>query len=577
MRSKTYIKPLHFYESRHIHEAKRKKLTADYLDYVSRAMRPSLTRKKKAPVRIVTVITCVILAAVSILIYGWVRLGGHVMVANIDSHVLDAPRKTEVEESNLRNPTKNVADGEINSQSKPQTALSNQIDSTFSLKISEEKIDSAQRVESLGGGPQLTAYLEPTLLGSWDVKPLPLRTNEAANLEKVTFPKLNSCSKLPSQWPVDDFPDADPFLPWIHDVFPSDDGHFIRFVAQNKRRCHTGKQMGEFKKNMQPQIAIFQSVPVKRVSDSTSDSTTRYKLSSYEEADEDGMETRFICRFKPSMQETLSTFPVSYDYHTVRKGYKSTFTEEGFDNHMIWTSQLMFDCPVPRELRSVVSDGSTVVDDYATMFLDLVPIRTPVRYGPPTSFLPPRFEKPNTFNAKEEWGENHLLPLIENSGRWENIPICKSSLKTYGRDEAPTLEEDEKTAPSSKKGTPILNMFENENLLPFSTNLYQPQRKIHNLIGCTWASTSFATRGERALINDGKRRLHEWLSFHFMAGFDHIYIYDNSGAFSDTDSLKSVTDLFPGRVTRIDWPSKVCNNRPNNVDDKGERSSQYAA
>jgi hypothetical protein len=30
-------------------------------------------------------------------------------------------------------------------------------------------------------------------------------------------------------------------------------------------------------------------------------------------------------------------------------------------------------------------------------------------------------------------------------------------------------------------------------------------------------------------------------------------------------------------VTRIEWPSKVCNNNPNNVDSPGERSSQYAA
>jgi hypothetical protein len=42
---------------------------------------------------------------------------------------------------------------------------------------------------------------------------------------------------LPEQWPVDEYPDADPFLPWIHDVFPTDDGKLIQFVAQNKRRC----------------------------------------------------------------------------------------------------------------------------------------------------------------------------------------------------------------------------------------------------------------------------------------------------------------------------------------------------
>lgn len=46
---------------------------------------------------------------------------------------------------------------------------------------------------------------------------------------------------------------------------------------------------------------------------------------------------------------------------------------------MIWTSQLLFDCPVPEELWEVVRDGSSVIGDYAMMFVDLVPIRTPPR------------------------------------------------------------------------------------------------------------------------------------------------------------------------------------------------------
>ena len=415
----------------------------------------------------------------------------------------------------------------------------------------------------------LSAYIETTNFESWEKKPLPRRTTENSQLKKVTFPQLKSCSKLPSQWPVDNYPDDDPFLPWIHDVFPSNDGKLIRFVAQNKRRCNTGKKMGEVKKHMQPQIALFQTVPVKRVKVEESGEKTRYRLSSYEDADSDGMETRFICRFKPSLEETLSTFPVNYDYHTFRKGYKATFTEEGFDNHMIWTSQLMFDCPVPPSIQKVIRDGISVVNDYATLFVDLIPIRTPPRYGKPVIFLPPRYGKPSLFNTDVEWGTDHVLPLIENSGRWENIPICQTTIQTYRLDNNNTNytkgDLNEKTTPSAtapKTDTP---------------DSYLPNKKIHKLVGCTWASTSFTTRGDRALINDGQRRLYEWLSFHLLAGFDHMYIYDNSGAFSDTESLKEIIDLFPGRVTRIDWPSKVCNNNPNNRDNKGERSSQYAA
>ena len=51
----------------------------------------------------------------------------------------------------------------------------------------------------------------------------------------------------------------------------------------------------------------------------------------------------------------------------------------------------------------------------------------------------------------------------------------------------------------------------------------------------------------------------------------------NSGAFTNETSLKPFVDTFPGDVTVIKWPSKVCNNNPNNVDSPGERSSQYAA
>jgi hypothetical protein len=89
------------------------------------------------------------------------------------------------------------------------------------------------------------------------------------------------------------------------------------------------------------------------------------------------------------------------------------------------------------------------------------------------------------------------------------------------------------------------------------------------------------TRGNRFAINDGQRRLLEWITYNKLIGIEHFYLYDNSGAFSQGDdpnnSLQPIADLFPDDVTLIRWPSKVCNNNPNNVDSVGERSSQYAA
>jgi len=97
------------------------------------------------------------------------------------------------------------------------------------------------------------------------------------------------------------------------------------------------------------------------------------------------------------------------------------------------------------------------------------------------------------------------------------------------------------------------------------------------LIGCVWASSEYHTRGERYNIKDGQRRLKEWLTYNFMTGFDHFYVYDNSAVHTQDSNLKPVTDLFPDKVTRVPWNAKICNNRPNNVDSPGERSSQYAA
>jgi Glycosyltransferase family 92 len=374
----------------------------------------------------------------------------------------------------------------------------------------------------------LKAYIEPVDQNAWDIKPLPIRDITPEKLKVIEFPKLKSCSQLTKQWPVDDYPEEDPFLPWIHDVFPTHDGKFIQFVAQNKRRCDTGMNEGDRIKIMhrQPQISLFQHVPVKRLEGG------RYRLASHEEADADGLATRFICRFKPGMEETLSVFNLDYDYVSFRKNHKQTFTKVGqWDLKSLHTSQLLFQCPVPDHLQQIIMEGTSVINDFATMFLDIIPIRTPPRYGSPNTFLTPRYSmflnKTAEFKTEEEWGKNHVLPVIENCGRWENVPICKPSLMTYN----PDLHQDVKNT----------------------------HEKPHRLISCLWASSGYATRGERFSVNDGKRRLREWLHYVFLVGFQHVYVYDNSLAQSTTNSLRDVTDQFPGKVTRIVWPSKVCN------------------
>ncbi len=124
----------------------------------------------------------------------------------------------------------------------------------------------------------LTSYLEPINQEDWKIKPLPKRSTKASDLQKVTFENVNSCSKLPSQFPINEDvapTNKDPFLPWIHDVFPSADGKFVQFIAQNKRRCQTGTRKGEIKNFFQPNIALFQHVPIKRVQISDGDTDGR--------------------------------------------------------------------------------------------------------------------------------------------------------------------------------------------------------------------------------------------------------------------------------------------------------------
>lgn len=412
----------------------------------------------------------------------------------------------------------------------------------------------------------LKAFLEPSSLDEWTRKPLPIRSQaKQHNLREISYPRLNSCSKLIQQWPVDDTPaDIDPFLPWIHDVFPTHDGAYVQFVAQNKRRCKTGHKEKDIMAHMQPQVALFQHVPIKRLSkDDGTASETRYRLSSHEEADPDGVVTRFICRFKPSMEETLSEFNFDYDWTALRKRYKNTFSEDDGGIKSIHTSQLLFRCPIPKALQNDIRLGRSVdpKTDWTKYFVDLIPIRTPPRYGPPKQFLQPQYKDfldnnvTARFDPEHEWGSQHILPAIKDSGRWENIPICQPSLMTYENQKA---DEDLSA------------------LILSTTHAIEPVKK-HRLVSCIWASAGYTTRGNRFAINDGQRRLLEWISYNKVIGFDHFYLYDNSGAFSNDTSLKSVADLFPDDVTYIPWPSQICNNNPNNVDSVGERSSQYAA
>jgi hypothetical protein len=147
------------------------------------------------------------------------------------------------------------------------------------------------------------------------------------------------------------------------------------------------------------------------------------------------------------------------------------------------------------------------------------------------------------FDPLVRWGDRNVLPRIEASGRWENFPICQPPQLA--------IEKEEHKVEINRKA-------------PVKTPSVEPQVKPHLLAACLWASESFKTRGvekDSQSTRDTKERLAEWIEFHIMVRFDHIYVYDNSGAHSNETSLADVLDNYPSsQVTRIDWPSLACNN-----------------
>ena len=226
-------------------------------------------------------------------------------------------------------------------------------------------------------------------------------------------------------FPVDDFPTDDPFLPWIHDYFPVRDGKSIKFVAQNRRRCDTGEEREAVMSFWEPQISLFQPVPVVQ-----EDDNTFYLTDSQESATHP--ETRFICRFHTTTESltTLSEYPFNYEYVTWRKNKQRMFEVKGKDVAQFWLSTLLFSCPVPEPFQEYIremGDSSSMTGNVPRVYLDLIPIRTPAREK---FFLNEKhvgqkyFERTRIFNATLNFGRNHRLPDLNASGRWQNLPIC---------------------------------------------------------------------------------------------------------------------------------------------------------
>lgn len=418
------------------------------------------------------------------------------------------------------------------------------------------------------------------------------RKTTAASLTKLEFPQVGWCDpthRVLPDLPIDEYPEDDPFLPWIHDYFVSEDARFVRFVSQNKRRCDTGEHHKDTMSFWEPQVTLFQSIPIVEVEPDRGTSTGKGPkarlASSMEEATHPA--TRFQCRFfRRATNETITTwsiFKFDYEYVTWRKLRRPMMDREGGkDTAMFWLSTLLFSCPVPDEWQSllIMDDTSSLERSRSLpdLYLDLIPIRTPIREYHLLLTVnhtgPEEFAKLQSqlYPLESVFGMKQFLPFYEDAGRWANLPICPRPPEEHVRRRA--------MAPAAGSTT-ITAGIDKEGSVSTSEMSVETASKVpFQFVACTWTAASYTRRGDVIRVSDSAARLREWIVFHLMVGVEHVYIYDNTDITNSTTAsqLWHVTQEFPEeQVTYHAWPCKICNNNRPAHPNPGERSSQYSA
>lgn len=375
----------------------------------------------------------------------------------------------------------------------------------------------------------LEIFVQEHVHQSWRI------TNSSSLPRRLRFESTLNQQQINCQEPYRTIPllldiDDDPFLPWIHDYFVSQDNTKVQFVAQNRRRCHTGRGKKDVMAYWEPQMALLQPISV-----AMDLATHRYFLTEPEQAHYP--ETRFLCRFhtttgssgEATIVTTLSEYPFNYEYLNWRKrAKKPMFAKDGPDVEIFDYATLLFSCPIPASLRNNIKQRQDL------WYLDVAPIRTPARYDHGYLLTAQQvgqeeFAALDRFNVTHHYGNHSFLPKMTEMGRITNLPVC------------PT--HDDGNAQEQKKKT----------------------TKRHKLVGCVWVAASYARRGGRgASVLDTPQRMKEWLTFHRLVGYSHIYVYDNTQVdFANGDEndesrfpLKMIANLLPDFVTWIRWPGR---------------------
>lgn len=234
---------------------------------------------------------------------------------------------------------------------------------------------------------------------------------DAGSLKEVTIAAVSSCSSsLHESLEMQTL--EDPFLPKLHRVVQSPDASYIQIAAENPIPCGNDTDPTIMKK-MHLQAALFQPVSVKRIE---KDGETKYQVISDKDDISDIAQTRFLCRFEPSGQETLSSFSQQEDTKEISA-----------------SANLFFQCPIPQDLIQSFKKHMEDQSEQLDFTLTLVPFRTPPSAQSPEDAMPPCYLKPENESSnvrRQSKDEAEYLPKIASAGRWENIPICLSSPAT---------------------------------------------------------------------------------------------------------------------------------------------------
>ena len=163
-------------------------------------------------------------------------------------HTGEIPMMITQEETN---PEKNDDENSVVANSKSDNTFDSRTNEKGGIQseIGHQLNSGSDTIATSSPGPKIfTAYIEPPL------EYIPMADRSNIELGKYEYPQVQGCrlSKqkgyftLADQLPVnppegDDEnsipipPDLDAFLPWLHDVFTSDDGQFVHFIGQHRR------------------------------------------------------------------------------------------------------------------------------------------------------------------------------------------------------------------------------------------------------------------------------------------------------------------------------------------------------